>query len=211
MTTTPAQRKTRTKATLDTSVVAGLAFFGEQNRTKKHQAAILVAEDALTDEEIAKAVKIGRTTLWEWKQHPEFQQVIGDYRGRIIAEALRLPIAKKHERVRQLNELNERYWAIIEDRAAMYAEMAGTPEEAARAVFGNDTVPWARTGMMVQQPKIAASGKTVVEWAFDRSLDSAIKETHKQAAQELGQWEDRASVDVNQVIREYVGINPEDV
>jgi hypothetical protein len=65
--------------------------------------------------------------------------------------------------------------------------------------------------MYVAQPKIAATGKTVTEWAFDKPLDSALKETLKQAAQELGQWEDRASVDVNHVVREYIGIDPEDV
>ena len=199
------QRKSRVDADLNDAVVSDLAFFKGRNRTKKHKAAILLAEDELTDEAIAKAVGVARSNLSAWKTDPEFQQVLGNYRGEIIAEALKLPIAKKHERIRELNELNERYWRIIQQRAETYGQMADTPEEAARQMFGSETVPWADTGMMVQQPKIAANGKTVVEWAFDKSLDSAIKEAHKQAAQELGQWEENLNVNHTGLLQqEYV-------
>ena len=199
------QRKSRVDADLNDTVVSDLAFFKGRNRTKKHKAAILLAEDELTDEAIAKAVGVARSNLSAWKTDPEFQQVLGNYRGEIIAEALKLPIAKKHERIRELNELNERYWRIIQQRAETYGQMADTPEEAARQMFGSETVPWADTGMMVQQPKIAANGKTVVEWAFDKSLDSAIKEAHKQAAQELGQWEENLNVNHTGLLQqEYV-------
>lgn len=180
------------KNTSKTSV-KGNPFIG-QNRTKKHRAAILLAEDELSDDAIAETVGIVRSTLSEWKLDPEFAAVVGGYQGSIVAEALKLPIAKKHERIRQLNNLNETYWQIINDRASTYGAMADTPEEAARSVFGSDTVPWARTGMMVRQPKISASGKTVVEWGFDKSLDSAIKETLKQAAAELGQADQTLNV-----------------
>lgn len=155
--------------------------FTGRNRTKKHLAAILLAEDELSDEAIAAEVNIARSTLSEWKLDAEFDAIVGTYSDTIITASLKLPIAKKHERVRQLNELNESYWQIKAARAERYALSGDAPEEAA-------------TGMLVRQPKIAANGMTVVEWAFDKSLDSAIKETHKQAAQELGQWEESLSV-----------------
>lgn len=183
-----------------------------QNVTKRDRAAILLAEDELTDEAIAAEVGVQRRTLARWKNDPEFAALVGDHHGRIVAQALKLPIAKKHERIKQLNALNERYWRIIEQRAATYGEMADTPEEAARKMFGSETVPWADTGMLVQQPKIAASGKTVVEWAFDKALDSAIKETHKQAATELGQWVEKSEVDgLEPPVIQIVGMPDEDL
>lgn len=190
------QRKSRADAKLDASVVADLDFFTGPNRTKKHRAAILLAEDEMTDREIAADLNISRTTIHEWKHEPEFQQVMGDYAGQIIAEALKLPIARKHVRVKELNDLNERYHRIIEARAERHAAaLADSPESAARAIFGDVTPAEAATGLLVAQPKIAANGKTVTEWAFDKSLDSAIKETHKQAATELGQWQERTAVE----------------
>lgn len=200
MASSPAQPKSRADAKLDATVVTDLAFFFGPNRAKKHKAAILLAEDDLSDREIAAKLKMSRSTLHEWKQESEFQQVMGDYHGSIVAEALKLPIAKRTERVRVLNELHESYLETKHLRGETYKLAADTPEEAARQIFGGGTVPWARTGMYVQQPKISASGKTVVEWAFDSSLDSAIKSTQKQAAQELGQWEDKSSVDVQQTV-----------
>lgn len=109
-------------------------------------------------------------------------------RGKIIADALRLPIAKKHQRITELNDLNQRYRQIITERAARHAAEDDAPAEAS-------------SGMLVRQPKISASGKVVTEWAFDKSLDSAIKETHKQAAQELGQWEE--TINHNHTVNQY--------
>ena len=186
---------------MDSEAVMAVA----QNFTKKQRAAIFLAEDELTDEAIAERVGVSRRTLANWKNDPEFAALVGDHRGRIVAEALKLPIAKKHERIRGLNALNERYWRIIQQRAETYTAMADAPEEAARQMFGGGTVPWAATGMMVQQPKIAANGKTVVEWAFDKALDSAIKETYREAATELGQREEKLNVNHTGTIeQEYV-------
>jgi hypothetical protein len=169
----------------------------QQNATKRERAAILLAADELpNDTEIARHAGVHRATLVRWKSDPEFQAMVQDAKGAIIAEALRLPIAKKHERVKELNDLNERYWRIIESRAERHAiALQESPEAALRAVFGDVTPAEAATGMLVAQPKIAANGKTVVEWAFDKALDSAIKETHKQAATELGQWQERTAVE----------------
>lgn len=197
----PTQSKNRSDAKLDKSLLTGLAFFVGQNRTKKHKAAILLAEDELTGEEIARKLGMSRSTLYEWRADPEFQQIIGQYAGVIIAESLKLPIAKKHERIKGYNALNEAYWEIKRLRGERNAEeIADTPEQAVRLAFGDVTPAEASTGMLLRQPKISANGKTVVEWAFDKPLDSAIKETYKQAAQELGQWVDQSSVGIDQTI-----------
>lgn len=183
----PHQRKSRADATLDDRVVADLPFFTGRNRTKKHKAAILLAEDELTDRQIAEKLKMARSVLSEWKLNPDFAAVQKMYEDEIIAEALQLPIAKKTERLRGLNDLVTRYWQVIEQRGKTYSLRAESPEEAALNVFGTSTPPWAASGMYVEQPKIAANGKTVTEWAFDKALDSAIKDAYREAAAETGQ------------------------
>lgn len=175
-------------------------FFG-RFRTKKHLAAILLAEDELSDDAIVAAVGVGRTTFYEWKRDPDFTAAVEMHQSTIIASALKLPIAKKHQRVKQLNDLNDRYHQVIRDRAERHAiellDDGDTPSEAA-------------TGLLVKQMKIAANGKTVTEWVFDKALDSAIKETHKQAAQELGQWEEKQGISVEGGIRYQVTGIPDD-
>lgn len=178
-----------------------------QNVAKRDNAAVLFANDELnptpgkrlTDQAVADQVGVSRQSVTRWKRDSEFRAMIQDARGRIIADSLRLPIAQKHQRIRVLNDLHTKYLDIIQSRAERHAkEIVDTPENAMRGVFGDVTPPEAMTGMMVRHPKIAANGMTVVAWAFDKPLDSAIKETHKQAAQELGQWEETINVNTNQ-------------
>jgi hypothetical protein len=180
-----------------------------QNDAKRELAAILLANDEMrpihqpkrSDQVIAEEIGVSRATITRWKRDPEFDAMKQDARGKIIADALRLPIAQKHDRIRRLNDLYESYWEIRRLRGETYAQSADSPEEAARRVFGTNTPPWAATGMMLAQPKISANGTIVTEWAFDKALDSAIKEAMKQAAQETGQWEE--TINHNHTINEY--------
>ena len=64
-------------------------------------------------------------------------------------------------------------------------------------MFGSMTPPWAATGKYVEQPKISANGTIVTEWAYDRALETSINEKLKQAAQELGQWQENVNVNHN--------------
>lgn len=74
----------------------------------RQDAVILLFEDALTDEEIAKAVHRSRSTLSNWKQQPLFQQACDEYRrlalDNYVPEAIRelqsLAIHAKSETVR---------------------------------------------------------------------------------------------------------------
>lgn len=209
MSESPVQRKSRAGAKLDSRVVADLPFFAGTNRAKKHRCAILMAEGNLNDRQIARELKIARSTLQEWKADPDFIEVREDYEHAFRAEVMQYAIANKRERMKQLQDLNETYWQIKDQRAARYAaEAEDTPENAVRGVFGDETPAEAATGMLVRQPKIAANGKTVVEWAFDKALDSAIKETLKQASQEAGDDEQTLNVnhsgDVNLALSETV-------
>lgn len=182
------QRTSRADGKLDTAILADLPFFTGPNRTKKHKAAIHLAEGRLTQRQIAATLSMSRSTLNEWKDDPDFQAVQAVYEEEIRAESLQFAIADKTERLRGLDALNTTYWQIKQARAERHrAERQDTPEAAMRGVFGDVTPAEAETGMFVRQPKIAANGTIVVEWAFDKALDSAIKETYREAAAELGQ------------------------
>lgn len=46
----------------------------------RQNAVIMLFEDEMTDEQIAKAVNRSRTTLSKWKQQPEFKKALREYR-----------------------------------------------------------------------------------------------------------------------------------
>ncbi len=166
------------------------------NRPKWDQVALLVAREELSQREIAKDARIARSTLQTWLDDPDFNALVGDYKGQIIAEALKLPIAKVHERVRILDTLLARNLGIIEERAARHRADLAEP--------GDATPPEAVSGMLVMRPKIAANGKTVVEWAYDSSLEAAIRNELDLAAKELGQREDTVNLNHTGLNRQYV-------
>lgn len=153
-----------------------------QNPTKKHhKAALLLAEDELTDEQIAAEVGVHRTTLAGWKKDPMFAGLVGDQVGRLNAAMLRLPIAKKRERLKTLNMLHQRAISVIEERA----------------VDMSDESTATGTGLLVRQIKIVRNGDDVTvqrEYAVDVALMREIRALEEQAAKELGQWVDKREV-----------------
>lgn len=65
-------------------------------------------------------------------------------------------------------------------------------------------VPGGRTGWLVRTIKQIGGGENaqiVEEYAFDAALHRELRELEKQAAQDLGQWQDRKSVDITVTIR----------
>lgn len=102
-------------------------------------------------------------------------------------------IAQKHRRVDVLMNQAERIQQLRDARAADLA-----------------TVPGGDTGLIVRQMKSVGFGENntlVEEYAFDAALSRELRETLKQAAQELGQWSEKQEVDGNVTI-EWVRVNP---
>lgn len=182
-----------------------------QNVTKKQRAAVLLAEDELSDELIATAVGISRNTLASWKRHPEFAALIGDNIGRIQAGMLKLAIAKKHKRLEALDTLHTKAIQVIDDRARRHAEELGddeTPVSATKRLFGDMTPAEAATGLLVRQETANNSGIKTVNWSVDTGLIRKIRALQEQAAKELGQWQDKVDVTVGGSLkREYVIVN----
>jgi hypothetical protein len=51
---------------------------------RRQNAVIMLFEDELSDEEIAKAVNRSRTTLAAWKKEPKFQEALQEYRKIVV-------------------------------------------------------------------------------------------------------------------------------
>jgi hypothetical protein len=160
----------------------------------------LLAENELSDQEIAKTLGIGRATLSRWKTDPEFAAQVGDHIGEIKARMLRRAIAKKEKRIDVLNDLHDKLLTVVQERAADYA---------AQAASGGDVPAGGGTGLIVRQLKQIGSGRdaqVVEEFGVDTALVREIRATHEQAAKELGQWVDKSQVEDLTRVVEIVGI-----
>jgi transposase-like protein len=147
----------------------------------KERAAVLLAEDDITDAEIAAQVGVNPATLWRWKQHPEFAARVGDHTGQLQAAMLRYRVAKKRERMRVLDDLHTKLLTVIEDRGVEY----------------EDDAPGTRTGLVTKTFKMVGAGRDatlVTEWGVDTPTVREIRAIQEQAAKELGQWVEKGEI-----------------
>lgn len=145
------------------------------------RAAILLAEDAKSDAEIADALGIARSTLSVWKTHPEFAARIAEHVAELERAVLRYRIAKRRERIRILDDQQTKLLQVQEERAEEYAGLA----------------PGGSTGAVVKTLKVIGSGDSqqlIEEWTTDTGLQHELRALQKQAAQELGQWSEKSAV-----------------
>jgi hypothetical protein len=151
-------------------------------------AAQLIASNKLTYTQICENLNIGRTTLYRWKRHPDFQERITEHLDNIRQEVRRIGIANVEDRVGRLNDMRSRMQQVIEARA-------DDPSM--------QDVPGGRTGLMVRTVKrvvvesdVEGTPKSheVEEFSVDIGLLKELREHEKQAAQELGQWIDKQEV-----------------
>lgn len=181
------------------------------NLSPKARAALLVAEDDLTDETIAATIGITRRTLTNWKRNPEFAALVGDHIGQLNAGMLKLAVAKKRKRLEILDDLHTRQLQVITQRAERYALEADTAAAAAKRVLGTHTPPEAATGLLVREETINANGGSTVKWSFDAALTKEIRATQEQAAKELGQWVDKTEIGGTVSVVRIVGANVENI
>jgi hypothetical protein len=145
---------------------------------QKEQAALLVAQDMLSDELIAKDVDVCRRTLATWKTEPEFKARVAAILEEIKAAVVARGIADKQNRVDAYNDRWERMRKVIEGRAVEHAGYAGG----------------GATGLLVRQLKSIGKGedaREVEEYAVDTALLKEMREHEKQAAIEVGDWTDK--------------------
>lgn len=161
---------------------------------------MLVAEDALSDEEIAGKVGISRRTLTNWKRDPAFQERVTEMVAQFAEQAASHAIADLDHRIR-------RYQARADALDGIVAERAADPTM--------QEVPGGRSGYLVRQlksimvtyePEPNQDGEIepgaratmvrqqLAEYAVDTGLLKELRELDKQAAIESGQWAEKREI-----------------
>ncbi len=144
---------------------------------------MLVADDAISDEEIAAQVGVTRFTICRWRKQPEFMARVQHHMDRMAAAIEAEGIANRRNRVAALTDRWDRMQRVIEARAADLKE-----------------VPGGDTGLLVRQLKSIGFGEnnTVIEeYAVDTGLLRELRAHEEQAAKELGQWVERSDQKVD--------------
>jgi hypothetical protein len=146
---------------------------------RKEEAALALANDELTDEQIAERAGVCRAALCLWKQNPDFaarvESYVNEFRRRVRARG----IAILERRVASLDDRWSRMHRLMTERA-------DAPEM--KAVAGGST------GLLAHDVKAIGSGplaEKVDVYTFDAALMKEIRETERQAAQELSQWTEK--------------------
>ncbi|MCL4370553.1 MAG: hypothetical protein M1380_06565 [Chloroflexi bacterium] len=186
------------------------------------EAAMLVALDELSNEEIAKQVGITRQGLDKWKRRPDFQEKVGELTA-ALAEAVKgKGIAERQNHLEALNERWKLMHKVIEERAVQYAGVPGggsTGLLVPAAGRGATAPPGARTGRSGGVGERVSGGngeqrrglREFTRYVVDVRLLKELREHEKQAARELGQWKEESGTESNVLIREYVGVPVDEV
>jgi hypothetical protein len=145
---------------------------------RTHQAAALVADDHLSDYQIAKRLGVAKMTLERWKRRPEFRQRVVELVAKLEEKSEQYAIYHRLLRVEQLDQRWQQMLDVIRQRAA-------DPD--------HRKAPGGNTGLLVRTVKMIGAGDTaqrVEEFTFDAALVRELREHEKQAAQEFGQFKE---------------------
>jgi hypothetical protein len=146
---------------------------------KKRAAVELLAEDELTDEQLCDRVGIGRTSLWEWRQNPEFAAELERQQAGVAARIRGHGICNRTTRLRGYQDRRDRMLRVIHQRGA---------DPKLKDVPGGDT------GLIVHNVKGVGKGEDfqlIDLYEVDVALLRELRETEKQAAIELGEWTEK--------------------
>jgi hypothetical protein len=150
---------------------------------RRERAAILLAEDRLSDKKIGELCGIHETTLNKWKRRPEFKERIAELTQIFADRALKQGLAQRDRRVAVLVQMHDKLLQIVEERAA-------DPNIA--------SVPGGKTGLVVRTMKGIGKGKEfrlVEQFQADTRLVKELRGVEEQIARELGQWQERIEVE----------------
>ena len=138
---------------------------------KQEAAALALALDLQTDEEIAQSVGVYRTTLWRWKEMPDFAARIEENRGALRRAVTAKGIAVRETRLAELQGLYDRMGLIVSGRADDMVD-----------------APGGESGLLARQYKQVGRDSYREEYQFDAALVREMRATLQQAAQEKGEW-----------------------
>lgn len=141
---------------------------------ERTQAAILLADDKLTDKQIAAQLQVSESILNKWKLLPEFKARLQEHVDEFRRSVMSRGVADKAKRLHRLNQDWCRLQRVIDERAT------NAPED----MIGGST------GMVIRTEKPSKFG-VVVEDSVDTGLLSELRAMEMQAAKELGQIIDK--------------------
>jgi hypothetical protein len=139
----------------------------------KHElAATLLAEDRLSDAEIARRCGVTERTLNNWKQQPEFQKRLSAVTAKFSDRVVGAAITQKNKRLEVLQNLQDRLLQVVDERS----------QDPAMA-----KVPGGKTGLVVRKLKTVGTGndaRVVPEYSIDGQVLKEIQQVHKNARAE---------------------------
>jgi AcrR family transcriptional regulator len=148
----------------------------------------LVAEDAMTEQQIAEKCGIGVRTLQRWKPDKTFAERVNEITRAYADRVLRQGLARKERRIAVLSALHQKMLQVIAERAES-PDLAG--------------VPGGKTGIVTKTLKGVGSRENfqiVEEYEVDTGTIGEIRAVQEQIAEELGQRVKRSeTVDLNQL------------
>jgi len=171
---------------------------GKALTAREERAAGLVAEDTLSDDEIAATIGVKRRTLTRWRGRDEFTARVADLVETAKAAARALTIASKEMRVRRLAERAGKLDEVFAARAVEHADVPGGATgllvREPRIVKVYDVKNW-RKGDDEEEERLAPTGSVRVAYAYkvDTASLAELRAVEKQAAQELGEWVEKVS------------------
>lgn len=147
----------------------------KNDKTTRHEAARLIAEDELSIKDIAEKLGVSARSINRWKRDSVFaaqvQQIVDEYKDR----ALKHGLARREKRITVLNLMHEKLLQVIEERSVC-------PDL--------EHIPGGKTGIVTKQLKGIGKGddfQVVEVYEVDTGLLKEIRAIHEQVAEELGQ------------------------
>lgn len=166
----------------------------------QQEAALLVAQDRLTNVQIAKRLGVGLRTVEKWKADKGFRQEVETHRKLWQKEVRTRGLADVHHRLRIAVDIEKRLLAAIQARGA---------SEDMKDVPGGKTGMVLKTYKSLKVEEEGADGelhlvqKAVTEYKIDYEAARTITNLHEYVATELGQWKTRHVVEEK---REYTEV-----
>ena len=155
---------------------------------KQEHAAELLADDDLSDIQIAAEVGVSDRTIDRWKKLPEFQARVAVHRERLAQRIMAYGIARREMRIRDLDDRHRRLKQVI----------------AARAVSLAQEIPGGESGMLVKTVKVIGAGsaqQVIEEYPVDTGLLRELRAHEEQAAKEMGQWAEKTQAQVDGTLK----------
>jgi hypothetical protein len=149
---------------------------------RRQRAALELAQAWIPDELIAKHAHVSRRQFARWKEHPAFQARVAEHQRLFDEHIKEKGLADRQNRVAAMNGRWLELQRVVMERAA-------DPQM--------QSVPGGTTGLLVHQTKMIGQGTNATlidEYAVDTGLLKELRDLEKQAAQDLGQWVERRSV-----------------